>query len=228
MESEETTLFSRNYFKTSFNKEDVSKLPIFKKWLSIQEKSGRKVVRCPHCWGYELFLVPTNHECTMCGNIYCQQCLKPCVEDEVQHDHERNCWSKFKGLIRIMKLWGNTADKGMDISKYEIIKACLVFIFGNHVLYTRKYFDFFKENKIIDNDCVHGFFKYTNLIVNILYCIIYNIAFFEFFFFLFFPAFFISCYYRFIVFNWLVVLEFSVDQSPITELTVRGKGYNMY
>ena len=127
-----------------------------------------------------------------------------------------------------MRTWGNTADRGGDIPREELIKACLIFIFGNHVLYTIKYYNFFKKNKIIENDCVHGFFKYLNLLSNILYCIVFNMTFFEFFFLLFSPAFFIKCYYRFIVFNWLVVLEFEVDESPITELTVRGKGYDMY
>ena len=164
----------------------------------------------------------------MCNNLYCQKCLQPCVKNEVQHDHERSCWSKFKGLIEIMMVWGNSADIGRNILKSDLIKASFIFIFGNHVLYTMKYFNFFKKNKIIENDFVHGFFMYMNLLSNILYCIVFNIFFFEFFFLLFFPAFFIRCYYKFIVFNWLVVLEFEVDESPITELTVRGKGYDMY
>ena len=49
MENDSDTLFSRDYFQTSFKKEDVSKLPLFKKWLALQENSGKKVVRCPHC-----------------------------------------------------------------------------------------------------------------------------------------------------------------------------------
>ena len=60
MEKETTQFFTRDYFKTSYNKEDVTRMPIFKKWLYIQEQEGKKVVRCPHCWGYELYLVPTN------------------------------------------------------------------------------------------------------------------------------------------------------------------------
>ena len=69
---------------------------------------------------------------------------------------------------------------------------------------------------------------YLNLLVNIIYCFVFYIPFFEFFFTLFFPAFFSKCYYKFIAFNWVIVLEFEVDESPITELTVRGKGYDMY
>ena len=127
-----------------------------------------------------------------------------------------------------MKDWGETADHGNNIPKSLLTKACFVFIFGNHVLYTKKYFDFFKKNRIIDNDGVHKFFMYLNLLANILYCYVYNIAYFEFFFLLYSPAFFFKCYYRFIAFNWIIVLEFEVDQSPITELTVRGRGYDMY
>ena len=227
MENESTSFFTKNYFRTSFNKEDVSNLPIFKRWLSIQEKEGKKVVRCPHCWGYEIFIIPSNHRCIMCRKLYCQKCLKPCVENEVQHDHERTCWSKFRGLIRIMKDWGNRGEDH-DIPKSLLTKASLVFIFGNHVLYTIKYYKFFKNNKIIDNDCTHKFFMYLNLLVNIIYCFVFYIPFFEFFFTLFFPAFFCKCYYKFIAFNWVIVLEFEVDESPITELTVRGKGYDMY
>ena len=228
MEVESLENYSSQNFKTSYNKEDLTKLPEFKQWRSRIEKAGKKVVRCPLCWGYELFVEPTNHKCSMCGKIYCQQCLHPCVEDEVMHDHERGCWSKFMGLISIMKSWGANENYDDQITKCELAEAALVFIFGNHVLYSIKYYKFFKENKIIENDCVHSFFKYMNLFSNIFYCIVYSIAFFEFFFFLFFPAFFIRCYFRFITYNWLVVFEFGVDESPITELTVRGRGYDMY
>ena len=228
MELESLETYSSKNFKTSYNKEDLTKLPEFKQWRSRIEKAGKKVVRCPLCWGYELFVEPTNHKCSMCGKIYCQQCLHPCVEDEVMHDHERGCWSKFMGLISIMKSWGANENYDDQITKCELAEAALVFIFGNHVLYSIKYYKFFKENKIIENDCVHWFFKYMNLFSNIFYCIVYSIAFFEFFFFLFFPAFFIRCYFRFITYNWLVVFEFGGDESPITELTVRGRGYDMY
>ena len=46
----------------------------------------------------------------MCKNIYCQKCLQKCVEDEVIHDHNRGCWSKFCGLINVMIDWGKDAD----------------------------------------------------------------------------------------------------------------------
>ena len=224
MENEDIFL-TQEYFQSSYKKEDITTLPSFKKWIKIKEEQGKKIVKCPWCWGYEVFKEPTNHTCPMCKNIYCQKCLQKCVEDEVIHDHNRGCWSKFCGLINVMIDWGKDADA----TPLEYLKASLIFIFGNHFLYTIKYFDFFKKNKLIDNnDCVHSFFTYMNLFTNIIYCIVFNIAFFEFFFFLFFPGIFIPCYFKFITYNWLVVLEFEVDQSPITELTVRGRGYDMY
>jgi len=223
MENDETLLVM-DFFKTSFKKQDVTTLPSYKRWIEIKKQQGKTVVRCPRCWGYEVFVEPTNHECPMCHEDYCQKCLKPCVEDEVQHDHNRSCCSKFKGLIDIMISWGKDADA----TPMEYLKASLIFIFGNHFMYSLKYYNFFKENKIVDNESVASFFTYMNLFTNFIYCIVFNIAFIEFFFFLFFPSIFIPCYFKFITFNWLVVLEFGVDESPITELTVRGKGYDMY
>ena len=222
----ESSAFTKSFFKTSFDKEDLKKSPEFKKWLSLQEKEGKKVVRCPHCWGYEIFVVPSNHECIMCHRLYCQKCLKKCVENEVLHNHERTCCSKLKGLIETMKDWSDVKDD--EMTNCLLFKTTLVFIFGNHVLYTIKYFQFFQKNKVIDSECTHKFFMYLNLFANICYCLVYTIAFIEFFFLLFFPAIFIICYFRFLMYNWVIVLEFEVDESPITELTVRGRGYGRY
>ena len=108
----------------------------------------------------------------MCQKLYYQKCLKPCVEDEVRHDHERSCCSKFKGLIRIMKDWGEDAGQYPDIDNCLLTKAALVFVFGNHVLYSIKYFQFFKKNKIIEDDCTHGLFMYVNLIANIFFIVL--------------------------------------------------------
>ena len=222
MENDEVIL-TQNYFKSSYKREDITQLPSYKEWIKAKNQQNKKVVKCPWCWGYEVFKEPTNHTCPMCNNIYCQKCLQKCVEDEVEHDHDRTCCSKFCGLVDIMIDWGKDADA----TPCEYLKAALIFVFGNHVLYTIKYYDFFKKNKVIENDCVHSFFMYMNLLTNIIYCIVFNILFFEFFFLLFIPAI-IPCYFKFITYNWLVVLEFEVDQSPITELTVRGRGYSMY
>ena len=48
MENEDE-LLNKNYFKTSYNKEDVTKLESFKKWKAEREADGEKVVRCPIC-----------------------------------------------------------------------------------------------------------------------------------------------------------------------------------
>ena len=223
MENDEA-LLNQEFYKSSFKKQDVKSLPSFKLWEEAKIKEGKKVVRCPCCYGYEIFIEPTNHICSMCQKTYCQGCLKPCVEDEVLHDHEKGCCSKLCELIEIMVDWG----KRSSATPKEYIITSLVFIFGNHVLYSIKYYQFFKKNKIIENDCVHSFFTYMNLIANIFYCIVFSILYFEFFFILFFPGIFIKCYLKFIVVNWEIVLEFGVDESPITELTVRGRGYPGY
>ena len=220
MENDEM-LLAQEYFKSSFNKQDVASLPTFKKWKEAKKNEGKKIVRYPWCYGYEILVKPTNYECSMCGKLYCQKCLQKCVKDEVEHNHNRSCCSKFRGLIDIMVDWGK--DRHSSCKEYFI--AIIVFLFGNHILYSFKYFDFFKKNKITDNICVHWFFTITDLIANICYCIAFNITYFEFFFFIFFPGIFIPCYRDFIAENWLIVLEFGVDESPITELTVRGKGY---
>ena len=93
-------LITSEYYKTSYEKEDVSNLPQFKKWKKERENEGQKIVKCPNCWGYEIFVEPTNHICKMCEKEYCQYCLQKCVEDEVQHDHERGCCSKFCSLVK--------------------------------------------------------------------------------------------------------------------------------
>ena len=60
----------------------------------------------------------------MCNNIYCQKCLQKCVEDEVEHDHDRTCCSKFCGLVDIMIDWGKDADA----TPCEYLKAALIFV----------------------------------------------------------------------------------------------------
>ena len=68
----------------------------------------------------------------MCHEEYCQKCLKPCVENEVRHDHSRSCCSKFIGLIKLM----GSFEKDDSATPLEYLKASLVFILGNHFMYT--------------------------------------------------------------------------------------------
>ena len=226
MENEEQVL-SINYFKTSYNKEDITNLPAFKKWKSEREKEGKKIVRCPICWGYEIFVEPTNHDCKCCGGVYCQYCLHPCVEDEVEHDHERSCCDKFCSLIDLMIDEGKVEVDKPECS--ELLKVSLIFIFGNPFMFTSGYYKFFKSNKIIDNDCVHSFYKFCNLFVNLITaCGIFYLTWVEFFLLIFLPSF-IPCYFFFIFYNWKFTIDnLEVDETPLLELTVRGRGYDLY
>ena len=60
MENEDIFL-TQEYFKSSYKKEDVTSLPSYKKWIKIKEEQEKKIVKCPWCWGYEVFKEPTNH-----------------------------------------------------------------------------------------------------------------------------------------------------------------------
>lgn len=223
MEIDEKIL-TQNYFRAEFKNQDVTSLSSYKIWLEAKTKEGKKVVKCPCCSGYEVYVEPTNHICEMCDREYCQYCLKPCVEDEVEHDHSRGCCSKFCSLVRLMC---NQRNAG-EATKEDYVKSILVFIFANHFLYAHKYFKFFQENPIIDSPYVSKFFTYVNLFHNLLYCLVYNLMYFQIFFVLFFPAIFLKCYLLFIIENWKYTIYLDVDETPIFELTVRGRGYYMY
>ena len=225
MENEEE-LLSKEYFKTSYNKEDLTKLPAFKKWKAERESEGEKVVRCPLCWGYEIFVEPTNHVCKMCDGLYCQFCLHPCVEDEVEHEHDRTCCDKFCSLVHLMINEGKAHDNP-PCSK--LIRIPLIFIFGNPFMFTYRYYKFFNGNKIIDNDCVHNLFKFANLFVNIITaCCIFYFAWLALFILLFIPSV-VPCYFYFIYYNWDYLIDnLDLDETPLLELTVRGRGYDLY
>ena len=221
----EEVFLDKDYFAASFKGQDLMNLPTFKKWKQYKDKNNQRVVKCPCCSGYEVFVEPTNHICSMCRNTYCQFCLHPCVRDEIQHDHESSCWQKFKGLVDIMIDWGKR-NEWEEPSVY--VKTSLIFIFGTHILYTIKYYQFFKGYKISENECVHWFFTILNLFVNIIYCVLYTNFYFAVFFTIFLPSIIFKCYFKFLMDNWLIVLECGVDELPITELTVSGRGYGGY
>ena len=223
MENDEELLV-KDYFKTSFKKQDISNLPAFKKWKSERESEGKKVVRCPNCFGYEIFKGPHIYSCQMCNQDYCQECLKKCIEGENDHHHELGCCGFFCELLKAMIDFGCYIDHDKECS--QIFKISLIFVFGNPFMYTFKYFKFYDTNKIIDNNWVHCFYKYMNLFVNLLtVCSILYITYLEFFLFLFFPSI-VPCYLFFIVDNWeLAVEDMDVGETPLLECTVRGKGY---
>ena len=223
MENEENFL-KKDEFPAQFKRQDVTKIPSFKQWKQVKEKEGKKIVRCPICWGYEIFVEPTNHFCKNCGEEYCQKCLKICVEDEVQHDH-KGCCRKFCSLVDVIIDFGENTEWR---EPKEYFYTTLLFLFGTPSMFTVKYFQFFKENAIIDNFCVHLLFTILNLIANICYSIIYTILYFEIFFIIFFPSIFWYKYFKIIIDNWMMVYEYGVDECPITELTVCGRGYRYY
>ena len=120
--------------------------------------------------------------------------------------------------------WGNDADNIHNIDKLLLTKACLTFIFGNHVLYTYKYFRFFKKNQIIDNINVHKFFMYINLFVNIIYCIVFNIAFFEFFFYYFSRHFSLNAILDLLLLIGLLFLNLMSMNHPLLNSLLEEKG----
>ena len=180
MENEEDELKLDNY-KSNFKKQNVTKLPSFKKWKENKKKEGKKIIKCPICWGYEVFVEPTNHICLNCGQEYCQKCLKICVEDEIRHNHEKKYCTKFCTLFEYLFSeccydFSNTCcNCNICSNPKRNLKITLLFIFGAPAMFTIKYYQFFKEHKIRDNCCVHWFFTFMNLFANIFYCIIFNI-----------------------------------------------------
>ncbi len=142
MENDEI-LLKKDYFETSFKKQDVTSLPDYKKWYSYKKKEKKEIVRCPICWSYETFIEPTNHICQCCSKEYCQKCLKIIVEGEVKHDHERGCCSKFKGLIDDIIEFGGEED--WKEPQFYILTA-IIFLFGTPTLFSYKYFKFFQKN----------------------------------------------------------------------------------
>ena len=232
MENEENEL-KLDTFKSNFERQDISKLPSFKKWKDYKKKEGKEVVKCPKCWGYEVLVEPTNHKCENCGQIYCQKCLKICVDGEIQHNHERNYCSKFCTLFEYLFSESchdcciNCCDCNICRNTKRNFKITLLFLFGSPGMFTIKYYQFFKNNKIRESNCVHWFFTYLNLITNIIYSIIFNILSIELFSVILFPSIFCLPYYEIIMYNWEYVYErLDVGQCPITELTVKGRGYN--
>ena len=223
MESD-ATLLKSDAFPASFHRQDVRQLPSFQRWEEVKKKEGKKIVKCPICFGYETFEEPTNHICKNCGEEYCQQCLKKIVEDEVQHDHY-GCCKKFCNLMRVIYSFGkNTQWREPKLYVY----TTLLFLFGTPLMFSIKYFKFFLKNKATEGAWAHWLFTFMNLIANICYSIIYHMIFFEISFIIFLPGIFCWPYFKTIMNNWMVVYEYDVDECPITELTVCGRGYAYY
>ena len=226
VENLEEDFLNQDFFRPKYKNQDLTKNADFKAWANQKKKDGEKIVKCPICGGYEVLVEKTNHTCLCCNGEYCQGCLKKIIEDEVEHDHERGCCNKFCSLLELIFDYGGSTD-WHEPSLY--IYMTLLFLFGTPTLFTIKYFNFFKKNYVTDTGCVHWIFTVLNLIANICYSIVYTILYTQISFIIFSPT---IIYYKFIkiiVENWVyVVKHYDVGECPITELTVKGRGYGLY
>ena len=226
MEIEEEDNLDKDNFPSRYKKQDLTKERVFNKWLEKKKKEGKKIVKCPICWGYELFVEPTNHICANCGEEYCQKCLKKCVEGEVEHDHESTCCDKFCSLVELIFDYGSSDDWDEPSVYFYTI---LLFLFGTPTLFTIKYFNFFRKNYVIDSCCAHWFFAILNLIANICYSIAFTLWYTEVSFIILSPTIIYYKFFKIIVDNWVyVAYKYDVGTCPVTELTVSGRGYDLY
>ena len=212
-----------DFFPSKYKKQDLTKISAFNKWYETKQKEGKKVVRCPICWSYELYISSQEHICANCGEKYCQYCLKKYIEDERPHDHETSCCEKFCDLVKLIFDYGGS-DYWKEPSEY--IYTSLLFLFGTPTLFAIKYFNFFRKNYVIDNCCTHWFFAILNLFANICYSIIYSIWYMEVCFIILSPTIVYYKFFKIIMDNWMyVAYVYDVGECPITELTVSGIGY---
>lgn len=217
---------NNDFFPSKYKKQDLTKVTEFNKWYERKMQEGKKIVKCPICGGYELFVLPSNHKCKNCGEEYCQQCLKKCVKGEIRHNHEKSCCAKFCSLVKLIFEEGLSEDWN---EPSEYILTTLLFLFGTPVLFTIKYFNFFTKNYVIDNCCVHWFFAILNLTSNIFYSIAFTICYSEICFIILSPTIIYYKFFKIIIDSWMyAAYEYDVGQCPITELTVSGRGYDMY
>jgi hypothetical protein len=224
MEVEEIgDILNADYFPTKFNKQDLTKIGAFNRWLETKKNQGKKIVKCPICWSYEVYVSSEIHVCPNCGEEYCQVCLKKYVEGEREHDHESSCCDKFCDLVKLIFDYGGS-DDWEEPSEY--IRTGLLFLFGTPTLFAIKYFNFFRKHYVIDNCCVHWFFTILNLIANICYSIIYSIWYMEVSFIILSPSIIYYKFFKIVIDNWIyVAYVYDVGNCPITELTVSGTGY---
>ena len=54
IKEDEIRILETNCYKTSFNKQDVSKMKSFIDWKKMKQREGKKIVKCPICWSYEV------------------------------------------------------------------------------------------------------------------------------------------------------------------------------
>jgi len=223
IKEDEIRILETNCYKTSFNKQDVSKMKSFIDWKKMKQREGKKIVKCPICWSYEVNENIYIKECENCQNEYCQRCKKIVYGD---HDHFfeigsccRDFWCGFicSGLKMVFD------DYKKDLSWKDYLFYDFIFIFGNPLMFSLKYFSFFRENKVCNSLCVHRFFAFLNLITNIIYSCLYEFLSIAISLVIFFPAFIYYPYAKFIGGNWYYVYDFDAETCPFICFTVESR-----
>ena len=222
----EENLIAQDFFPSAFKKQDITKSPAFNTWKNAKIEEGKKIVKCPACFGYEVFVAPTKHQCLCCKEVYCQKCLEKCVRFDRKHNHDKTFCQKLCYVINLVIDYGSSSEWN---EPWEYLYTIPLFIFGTPILFTIKYFNFFMENSFIDNDCVQKFFAFLNLLSNAFYSIAYTIIYTEISLILLSPTIIYYRFFKIIIDNWMyVAYELDVGSCPITELTVRGTGYGYH
>jgi len=197
---EDNNMQNLELFKSSFKKQDVTKLSNYQKWNEMRKKKGIKVVRCPICWSYEKNIKDYRHKCPVCNEEYCQKCLK-ILENGRNHDHpldcckdgciiccENCCEGCWRDICTLMGYIFDECTNSWGHECHEYLLYIIIFLFGLPLMFTIKYFRFFKNNRVIDSCCPHWFFTALNLMTNIIYCILFSLFYFEISFILFAPT----------------------------------------
>ena len=223
VKEDEIKMLNKNCFPTSFNKQDVSHLKEFIEWKNMQKRDGEKIVRCPICWSYEINKNIYNKQCDNCQNYYCQRCTK-IVYDDHEHFFEigkccKGFWCEFiySGLEMVFDYYKK------DLSWRDYLFYDFIFLFGNPVMFSLKYFHFFKKNKVCESLNVHWFFTYLNLFTNIIYCFLYTFLSIALSLVIFFPAFIYYPYAKFVGGNWYYAYDFEADICPFICFTVEQR-----
>ena len=232
-DAEENNLLDLNLFKSSFKKQDVTKLSNYQKWNEIRKKEGIKVVKCPICWSYEKDNKEYHHKCRGCKEEYCQKCSK-ILKNGRRHDHPLDCCKDgcmhccadccsgcWDDICTLMGYIFGECTNSWEHDCCEYFLMILIFLFGLPIMFTIKYFRFFLNNRVIDSFCPHWFFTSLNLLTNIIYCFLYSLYYFEISFILFSPTILYFGNIKFIGNNMHYVYNYSVSEMPIVKYTVR-------
>ena len=233
-ESKDNGIFQLNIYKTEFKKQDVSSLESFNQWNDMQNKNGKKIVRCPNCWSYEVSENIYMRICGNCGESYCQKCLKY-LENDREHDHPLDCCDHgckiccVKCCEDCVEGICDLKDSIFDYNKFlncnEILFFSLIFIFGTPIMLAKKYWNFFFHHQVIDSLCANLVFFVLNFLTNIIYCFLFYFFFTGISFVIICPGIIIFPYLIFIVGNWYYVYGYEIDRCPIVELTVRTRSF---